>query len=178
MALAQYDIILTQNTANPGPEFAENNVNIAKGGLLSANASHVPTVLAGGVDGYILVRDDIEETGLKWIANTSHTQNTDTGTTENIFTVDSDSVTGKIIVDVALGAADYSLTLTNEALTASDKIITFPNRTGMAMVMFEGVPSSNIDTGTEGWVGYDDNYLYICVNANTWRRIALAKTWI
>jgi len=59
----------------------------------------------------------------------SHTQNTDTGTTGNSFTIDSDSALGKIIVDVATGVADKSLTLTNEALTG-DHIIAFPNATG------------------------------------------------
>jgi hypothetical protein len=58
-----------------------------------------------------------------------HTQHTDTGTTGNTFTVDSDSTTGKIIIDVALDAADKSLTLTNAALTG-DRVITFPDATG------------------------------------------------
>jgi hypothetical protein len=58
-----------------------------------------------------------------------HTQNTDTGTTGNTFTVDSDSTTGKLILDVALGAADKSLTLTNAALT-DNRVITFPDATG------------------------------------------------
>jgi hypothetical protein len=58
-----------------------------------------------------------------------HTQNTDTGTTGNTFSIDSDSVLGKIILDVALGAADKSLTLTNAALT-DNRTITFPDSTG------------------------------------------------
>jgi hypothetical protein len=51
------------------------------------------------------------------------------GTTANAFTIDSDSVTGKIIIDVALGAADKSLTLTNVALT-DNRIVTFQNASG------------------------------------------------
>jgi hypothetical protein len=54
----------------------------------------------------------------------------ETGTTSNTFTIDSDSATGKIIVDVALGAADLSLTLTNETLTSTSKIATLQNKTG------------------------------------------------
>ena len=52
-----------------------------------------------------------------------------TGTTANTFTVDSDSVTGQIVIDVALGAADKALTLTNTALT-DDRTITFQDADG------------------------------------------------
>lgn len=65
--MAQYDILLTQNVAASGIQFQEKFVNIAKGGLLSANASSAPTILAAGTNGYVLIRDDIEVTGLKWV---------------------------------------------------------------------------------------------------------------
>jgi len=58
-----------------------------------------------------------------------HTQNTDTGTTNNTFTIDSDSVLGKIIIQVVTAAANKTLTLKNSALT-DDVILTFPNVTG------------------------------------------------
>lgn len=81
-----------------------------------------------------------------------HTQNTDTGTTGNTFTVDSDSTIGKIIVDVALGAADLSLTLTNETLTSTSKTATFPNKTG-TVAMTSDIPvkanGTEVDTGTD-----------------------------
>jgi hypothetical protein len=128
--MAQYDLHLIQNTAAAGIEFSEKMVNIAKGGILSAIADGTPTVLAAGTDGYMLVRDDAQVTGLKWAAiSAGHTQNTDTGTTGNTFTIDSDSTTGKMILDVALGAADVALTLTNAALTDA-RTITFPDATG------------------------------------------------
>lgn len=58
-----------------------------------------------------------------------HTQNTDTGTTGNTFTIDSDSATGKIVLDVALGAADKTLTITNTALT-DNRVATFKDTSG------------------------------------------------
>lgn len=89
--MAQYDLLLTQNVAPSGVEFAEKYVNIAKGAILSGNAGGDPTVLAPGTDGYMLVRDDSEATGLKWqIVSGGHTQNTDTGTTSQTFELDSD----------------------------------------------------------------------------------------
>jgi hypothetical protein len=84
-----------------------------------------------------------------------HTQNTDTGTTGNTFTVDSDSTTGKIIVDVALGAADLSLTLTNEALTTSSKTITFPNANGTVSFLALGETSTTAYRGDRGKTAYD-----------------------
>ncbi|MCX6223158.1 MAG: hypothetical protein NTV01_00130 [Bacteroidia bacterium] len=89
--MAQYDLLLTQNVHASGIEFSEKLVNIAKGGLLSAAAGGVPTVLAGGTDGYHLVRDDAEATGLKWVAITAgHAQGTDAGTTAPVFELDTD----------------------------------------------------------------------------------------
>ncbi len=89
--MAQYDLLLTQNVAAAGVEFSEKYVNVPKGGLLSADASGVPLVLAPGSAGYMLVRDDAEASGLKWQAiSAGHTQNTDTGTTAAVFELDSD----------------------------------------------------------------------------------------
>ena len=89
--MAQYDLILIQNTHVSGTEFTEKLVNIAKGGLLSAATGGVPTVLVAGTNGYMLVRDDAEVTGLKWIAvSAGHTQGTDAGTTGTVFELDSD----------------------------------------------------------------------------------------
>lgn len=90
--MAQYDLLLTQNVASSGTEFSEKYVNLGKGDLLSGIATtKVPTVLAAGTNGYMLVRDDAEATGLKWIAiSAGHTQGTDAGTTGTVFELDSD----------------------------------------------------------------------------------------
>ena len=92
--MPQFDLLLTQNVHATGVEFSEKYVNIAKGGLLSAIAAGVPTVLVGGPAGCMLVRDDAEVTGLKWVIQPSlvllHTQNTDTGTTSATFELDND----------------------------------------------------------------------------------------
>ena len=66
--MAQYDLLLTQNVAATGLEFSEKYANIAKGGILSAAADGNPTVLPAGTNGYQLIRDDDEVTGLKWAA--------------------------------------------------------------------------------------------------------------
>jgi|TARA_Y100000015_G_scaffold7328_1_gene6832 hypothetical protein len=37
-------------------------------------------------------------------------------------------------------------------------------------------PSSASDTGTEGTISWDTNYIYVCVATDTWKRVALS-TW-
>ena len=129
--MSQYDLLLTQNVSVAGTEFSEKYVNLGKGDLLSGIATtKVPTVLAAGTNGYMLVRDDNEATGLKWIAIAAgHTQGTDTGTTSKTFNLNSAGVIGKMILSVVEGAANKSLTIQNQALT-DDVVITLPNVTG------------------------------------------------
>ena len=38
-------------------------------------------------------------------------------------------------------------------------------------------PSSNSDTGQAGEIRWDTQYLYICTNTNTWKRVALVGGW-
>jgi len=100
--MAQYDLVLTQNTHATLTEFTERLVNIAKGGLLSAATGGVPTVLAAGTNGYQLVRDDAEITGLKWVAiSGGHTQGTDTGTTNTVFGIDTDGFDIELTAETA-----------------------------------------------------------------------------
>lgn len=44
------------------------------------------------------------------------------------------------------------------------------------IVNWQPVPASAAATGTAGMIAYDSSFIYICVAANTWRRVAIA-TW-
>lgn len=148
--MAQNDILLVQNTHATLTEFTERYITMAKGVLLTANASAVPTALAAGTNGYMLIRDDAEATGLKWVAvSAGHTQNTDTGTTNNDFTVDSDSTTGKLIMKAGLGAANLTMTLTNAALTSTSKTITLPDATGTVSLTSDKLSAHAATTSAE-----------------------------
>ena len=35
------------------------------------------------------------------------------------------------------------------------------------------VPASNTDTGTQGDISWDSNYLYVCTATDTWKRVSL-----
>jgi hypothetical protein len=39
-----------------------------------------------------------------------------------------------------------------------------------------GAPASATDTGTAGQIRYDSGYIYVCVSANVWKRVAVG-TW-
>lgn len=122
--MAQYDLLLTQNTAASGIEFSERNVNLKKGSILSANASKVPTVLElptlTAQTKYYLRANSSEPTGLEWVAvpdaQNFHEQNTDTGTTSKTFQIDSDASGPKLKNDAGV------LVVRNEA-DAADALL-------------------------------------------------------
>jgi hypothetical protein len=144
--MAQYDLVLTQNVHATGTEFTEKYVNISKGGLLSATTAKVPTVLAGGTDGYMLVRDDAQATGLNWVAlGASHTQNTDTGTDSAVFHLDND---GYILELTAESASKFGLKVDGGATYADlqAKDATF------AKVTVSAAPSAGTDLTNKTYV--------------------------
>ena len=145
--MAQYDLLLTQNVAAAGIEFSEKNVNIAKGGILSAIADGTPTVLAGGTDGYQLVRDDAQVTGLNWVAiSAGHTQGTDSGTTGSTFDIDSDGTTNGVRLKAATGVFELK-NLADDAYAAM-----------VALSLKFGAAGQMVDT-IETAVTDDDNNL-------------------
>ena len=46
---------------------------------------------------------------------------------------------------------------------------------GNLVVNSFNIPASSNDTGIKGVISWDENYLYICVETNTWKRIALSS---
>ena len=49
------------------------------------------------------------------------------------------------------------------------------NLTGNATgITTGGIPTSSADIGTTGNISYNDLFIYICVNTNTWRRVAIS----
>ena len=142
--MAQFDLHLYQNVHATGIEFTERLINIAKGGILSANASGVPTVLPVGTNGYQLVADSTTATGLKWQAiSVGHTQGTDTGTTSDVFHIDSDGydVVLKAVSDSKLNL--HKANLTDFASIEVKDIIA--NTIALSTGTITGVPGNSND---------------------------------
>ena len=78
--------------------------------------------------------------------------------------------------------ADSSLTIkTGSSTTAltldSSQDATFAGEVfAPTLVIGAGFPASSSSTGTTGQIQFDTNYLYVCVDINTWKRVALS-TW-
>lgn len=66
----------------------------------------------------------------------------------------------------AKGSVNWDVTL-NAALTYLDT-----NKLGT----WVAVPESSSSVGTAGQLAKDSSYLYVCVAANTWKRVGLS-TW-
>ena len=92
----QYELLLTQNVAPTGQEFSEKYVLLNKGSILTGDgATKIPYAVAAGTDGMVLKANSAINGGLEWVLQSaivgqnSHAQNTDTGTTSNVFEIGS-----------------------------------------------------------------------------------------
>lgn len=100
------------------------------------------------------------------------------GTTANDHTGDSLRVAGGKINDnfnelyAALGNGT-TLSIATVAKTGAYTDLSGKPPTAPALV---APPVSSIAVGTVGQISWDANYIYICVNTNTWKRVALT-TW-
>lgn len=91
------------------------------------------------------------------IAGTNITLSEDTLNVDDAFVVNdaSDTTTGTL---TAAGFTTTGTTNTTVLIVGSD------------------APANSTSTGTAGTITWDSDYLYICVAANTWERVAIA-TW-
>ena len=100
------------------------------------------------------------------------------GTTANDHTGDSLRVAGGKINDNftelynALGA-NGTLSIATVAKTGSYNDLVNVPPIAPALV---APPTSSTGNGQTGQISWDANYIYICVNTNTWKRVALT-TW-
>jgi len=58
-----------------------------------------------------------------------------------------------------------------------DKTISETNVDDSMEIKNISVPSSSTSEGNKGDVVFDDNFMYVCVSTNTWKRISLDTNW-
>ena len=47
-------------------------------------------------------------------------------------------------------------------------------KTSSLIITSNSPPASSTATGTKGTITYNDDYLYICIATDTWKRVALS----
>ena len=94
------------------------------------------------------------------------------------------NLTGRIIPtsDDAydLGSASYrfrDLYLGPNTIHIGDKTISETNVDDSMEIKNISVPSSPISEGNKGDVVFDDTYMYVCIESNTWKRINIDTSW-
>jgi hypothetical protein len=60
--------------------------------------------------------------------------------------------------------------------TNGSEIVTWTCMTNQGYLSWTNAPAATNSTGTAGQLAYSNNYFYVCVSNNTWRRTTLA-TW-
>jgi len=124
-----------------GSDFNEREWVVTRGGIVIGNSSTQPANLVVGGAGQVLTSDG---TDVSW----QDPGGAATGTTNNTFTIDSDSSTGKIVLDVAEGGTNNTFTITHNVLDA-DYTVTFQNQTGTVALLNDKLSDFAATTSAE-----------------------------
>lgn len=79
-----------------------------------------------------------------------------------------------------LGSAEYKfrdLYLGSSSLYLDTTQITESKWLDKPYLSSDPIPSTPNDTGAKGEIRYDDNFMYVCVLENTWKRFNIESAW-
>jgi hypothetical protein len=82
-------------------------------------------------------------------------------------------------INTSTGGFSNSIAIGNEAVNTEEyqfMIGSGANPIDSIVITGTKTPASATDTGTKGTVCWDENYVYVCIDTDTWKRIAIA-TW-
>jgi len=106
------------------------------------------------------------------------------GSTQLVATGDTFSLTGHIIptsnATYDLGSAEYkfrSLYLHNSTMYLGETAFSETNVEDSMEIKNISVPTSPTSEGNKGDVVFDDNFMYVCISQNSWRRINIETSW-
>lgn len=74
------------------------------------------------------------------------------------------------------GFRDNFSSIKNNFSVAKSEISAIQNTLSVTPIIKASIPASATDIGAKGDIAFDSNYLYVCVDTDTWVRTALA-TW-
>lgn len=163
--------------------------------LPTGNTAQEPGNASEGALRYNTEVESIEFfTGNSWVSTTSTitTQSISPDGINDTFTLDKSSVTEGIIVNLngvmqqpytAYDVTGNQITFTQVPQTTDIVEIRFitagvaAQSTGSLALISNVAPASSSSSGTKGQVAYDNSYLYICVDTNTWIRSAISTSF-
>lgn len=131
--MAQFDILLTQNTHATGIEYSEKRVTWAPGILVTGDTNSAPLILSHPGTGKMLTTSGTgASAALVWVdIPTHHNQNTDTGTTSPTFLINSGSALGKLLFSASnTTTGNFTLTVRTPATLTADTTVTFQDKSG------------------------------------------------
>ena len=106
------------------------------------------------------------------------------GSTQIVATGNTLSITGHIIPTTNslydIGSAEYKirdLYLSSNSIHVGDKTLSETNIDDSMEIKNITIPPSPTSEGNKGDVVFDENFMYVCINTNTWKRINLDNTW-
>ena len=89
-------------------------------------------------------------------------ENTNSGAGGKITKV----VEGSVYVDGKVGI--------KQATPTTELDVNGTTKTSSLIIAANSPPASNTATGTKGTITYNNDYIYICIATNTWKRVALS----
>lgn len=87
---------------------------------------------------------------------------------------------GTIAITADTDGAQYNFSVTNSGTLAfygsAGATLNLKLLDGQLILATSNTPASATATGETGQIAWDSNYIYICVNTDTWKRVAIS-TW-
>jgi hypothetical protein len=90
-----------------------------------------------------------------------------------LYSKDNNFDVGQLREDLVIGDTENSKTLT---VKEDGSIIATGTVTLSSLILAEKTPATAAATGTKGEIAWDADFIYVCIDTDTWVRAAIA-TW-
>ena len=120
-----------------------------------------------------LANGSVTFTGSTVIASTD----INAGTIDGVTLGTNSAVTRAIVDNINIDGTTIGHTDDTDLITLADGLATVTGAltvTGNTIIA-TATPASASASGTAGQISWDSNYVYICISANTWKRVAIAS---
>ena len=99
------------------------------------------------------------------------------GTVDGVTLGTNSAITRAVVDNINIDGTTIGHTDDTDLITLADGLATVTGAltvTGNTIIA-TATPASASASGTAGQISWDSNYVYICISANTWKRVAIAS---